>query len=122
MSPAWARTHGQLEFMVNRLHTDCMEHAHPNHSQIHSHGHNHGNGGSSSTGTLIGWAFWINFAFMLIEAVGGWMTGSLALLADAGHMFNDVLSLALTWATYRLAARAANGVYTYGYRRAQVLA
>lgn len=89
----------------------------------HGHaGHSHFDLQSVSTDRLIAAAFWINAAFMLIEAVGGWWTNSLALLADAAHMLNDVLSLGLTWATYKLAKRAAKGAYTFGYRRAQVLA
>jgi len=71
---------------------------------------------------LIAAAFWINFAFMIIEAVGGWVTHSLALMADAGHMMTDVLSLGLAWGAFRLAGKAAQGSYTYGFRRAQVLA
>ncbi len=95
------------------------------HSHLHSHPpdhHGHLHSHSTSTGTLIGAAFWINAWFMVIEAVGGWFTHSLALMADAGHMLNDVLSLGLAWGAYRLSAKAAQGAYTYGYRRAQVLA
>jgi len=102
-------------------------HEHHEHGSASGHGHSHGAHShydlqSVTTDRLIAGAFWINAAFMIVEAIGGWMTNSLALLADAAHMLNDVLSLGLTWATYKLAKRAAQGAYTFGYRRAQVLA
>jgi len=84
-----------------------------------SHSHHHH---PHSTATLIGVAFWINAGFMIVEVVGGLWTNSLALLADAGHMATDVFSLGLTWLAIRLSAKAADRAYTYGYRRAQVLA
>lgn len=49
--------------------------------------------------------FALIFLFAIIEAVGGWYTGSLALLSDAGHMFSDVLALGLAWMANRLAKR-----------------
>jgi len=56
------------------------------------------------------------------EVVGGALTGSLALLSDAGHMFTDVLSLGLTYAAVRLAQRAPSSRRTYGWHRAEVFA
>lgn len=102
-------------------------HEHHEHGSACGHGHSHEGHAhfdleSVSTDRLIAGAFWINVAFMILEAVGGWITNSLALLADSAHMLNDVLSLGLTWLTYRLAKRAAQGAYTFGFQRAQVLA
>lgn len=61
-------------------------------------------------------------SFMLVEAVGGVLSGSLALLADAGHMLTDFASLALAWLAARLARRPADWQRTYGFDRFSVLA
>jgi cobalt-zinc-cadmium efflux system protein len=58
---------------------------------------------------------------MLVEVVGGWLSGSLALLADAGHMLTDAAALFLAWLAARLAEQPAAPGRTYGYHRAQVL-
>ena len=60
--------------------------------------------------------------FMLIEVVGGWLSGSLALLADAGHMLTDVGALALSLLTAWIAQRPADDTKTYGYLRWEILA
>jgi len=60
--------------------------------------------------------------FAGVEVIGGWLTHSLALLADAGHMVTDVLSLALALAALRASSRAADSRRTYGYLRYEVLA
>jgi cobalt-zinc-cadmium efflux system protein len=60
--------------------------------------------------------------FMVVEAVGGWVAGSLALLADAGHMLTDVGALALSLLTAWVAQRPANDSKTYGYLRWEILA
>ncbi len=61
-------------------------------------------------------------SFMIIEFVGGLWSGSLALIADAGHMLTDTAALALAWAGARLARRPADHLRSYGYHRVQVLA
>jgi cobalt-zinc-cadmium efflux system protein len=60
-------------------------------------------------------------SFMFAEVVGGIAAGSLALLADAGHMLTDFASLALAWFAFRLARRPADWKRTYGFDRFQVL-
>ena len=60
--------------------------------------------------------------FMVVEAVGGWLSGSLALLADAGHMLTDVGAIGLSLATSVIGARPADEYKTYGYRRWEILA
>jgi len=60
-------------------------------------------------------------AFMLAEVAGGLISGSLALLADAGHMLTDFASLALAWLGFRLARRPADWKRTYGFDRFAVL-
>jgi cobalt-zinc-cadmium efflux system protein len=61
-------------------------------------------------------------AFMVVEAVGGWVSGSLALLADAGHMLTDVGALSLSLLTAWIAQRPADNSKTYGYLRWEILA
>lgn len=67
-------------------------------------------------------AFGLTASFMLAEVVGGVVSGSLALLADAGHMLTDAASLALALFAFRLARRPADAERTYGWHRVQVLA
>lgn len=68
------------------------------------------------------WAMLLTGGFMLAEVVGGIVSGSLALLADAGHMLTDFASLALAWFAFRLARRPADPLRSYGYHRFQVVA
>jgi len=60
--------------------------------------------------------------FMLVEVVGGIISGSLALLADAGHMLTDTMALALAAVAFRVSRRPADSRLTYGYQRFQILA
>lgn len=64
----------------------------------------------------------LNSAFILAEVVAGFWSGSLALLADAGHNLADVLGLVMAWAAVLLARRAASERRTYGFRRSTILA
>ena len=59
---------------------------------------------------------------MVAEVIGGILSGSLALIADAGHMLTDFAALALSWAAFRAARRPHDGKRTYGYHRFQVIA
>ncbi|MGH6735674.1 MAG: cation diffusion facilitator family transporter [Methyloceanibacter sp.] len=69
----------------------------------------------------MGLAALLTGGFMFAEVVGGIIAGSLALLADAGHMLTDFASLALAWFAFRLARRPADWKRTYGFDRFQVL-
>jgi cobalt-zinc-cadmium efflux system protein len=64
----------------------------------------------------------VTTAIMVAEAVGGWLSGSLALLSDSAHMLTDAASLALALVAMIFASRPADPRRTYGYRRAEVLA
>jgi cobalt-zinc-cadmium efflux system protein len=68
------------------------------------------------------WVLVLTGTFMLVEAVGGWLAGSLALLADAGHMLTDVGALALSLLTAWIAQRPPDDSKTYGYLRWEILA
>jgi cobalt-zinc-cadmium efflux system protein len=68
------------------------------------------------------WVLALTTVFMVVEAVGGWIAGSLALLADAGHMLTDVGALALSLITAWIAQRPPDDSKTYGYLRWEILA
>lgn len=68
------------------------------------------------------WALGINLALLVAEAIGGVLTGSLAVLADAGHLLSDVGSILLALIAARLASLPAAGRRTFGYQRSEVLA
>ncbi|HEU4587958.1 MAG TPA: cation diffusion facilitator family transporter [Gemmatimonadales bacterium] len=68
------------------------------------------------------WVLALTGVFMVVEAVGGWLSGSLALLADAGHMLTDVGALFLSLITAWIALRPADDAKTYGYQRWEILA
>ena len=86
----------------------------------HGHGHGHGHGGQDRR-RLAG-ALAITASVLVAEAVGAWVSGSLALLADAGHVLTDVAGLVIALIAATLAARPATPRRTWGYRRAEVLA
>jgi cobalt-zinc-cadmium efflux system protein len=67
-------------------------------------------------------ALGLTFVYMIAEAVGGWYTNSLALIADAGHMLTDVAALCLTIGAFWFASRPATSRKTYGYYRLEILA
>ncbi|CAK8736540.1 Zinc transporter ZitB [Sodalis praecaptivus] len=67
-------------------------------------------------------AFVVTALFMLVEAVGGWLSGSLALLADAGHMLTDTAALLMALLAVRFAAHRPNSRHTFGYLRLTTLA
>ena len=73
-------------------------------------------------GGLLGFSLLLTAGFMLVEFAGGLIAGSLALLADAGHMLTDAAALALAWAAVRIAGRPADRRRTFGYQRLRVLA
>ena len=56
-------------------------------------------------------------AFMIVEVIGGILSGSLALLADAGHMLTDTMALALAALAFRVSSRPADSKRSYGYQR-----
>ena len=72
----------------------------------------------SRLGVVLG----LTVAFMVVEAVGGWISGSLALLADAGHMLTDAGALGLSLLSAWIALRPATDSKTYGYQRWEILA
>lgn len=90
------------------------------HSHDHHHGHHHGHH-HVSDGQRIGWAFWLNFIFTIIEFIGGWLTNSVAIMADAVHDLGDSLSIGLAWYLSKVGHKKADEQYTYGYKRLSLL-
>ena len=87
----------------------------------HSHDHGHAHG-PASHGAAFAIGVTLNLAFVAVEATYGFLSGSMALVADAGHNLSDVLSLALAWGASVLARRAPSGRFTYGYKSSTILA
>lgn len=86
-----------------------------------AHPHHHVSTVGAATRRALWVAFVLNGGFLVVEAVVGWYTGSLALLGDAAHMVSDVLSIAVALAAARLALRPPDPNQTFGLRRAEVL-
>jgi cobalt-zinc-cadmium efflux system protein len=107
------------------MHAHSHDHgAHAGHAHGHDHGggHSHDHDHASGSGTLLGIALALTAAFMAVEFVGGLWAGSLALLADAGHMLTDAAALSIAWAAVRIAMRPADLRRTFGYQRLRVIA
>lgn len=117
---------------------DAHEHSHDRYDDAHSghthsgkSGHGHGHGGHGHAGhhhgpTNYGAAFAIgiglNLAFTAIEAFYGFVTGSMALMADAGHNLSDVLGLVIAWGAWLLSRAKPTPRFTYGLRGSSILA
>ncbi len=103
------------------------EHGSGHDSHDHGHGHGHGHGhdhavtaGAGNKNRILAAAI-LTAGFMLVEVAGGLWTGSLALLADAGHMLTDSVALALAYFAYRMSERPASERMTYGFDRLKIL-
>ena len=85
----------------------------------HAHSHDHHHPATAERRLLL--AFALTVLTLLAEALGGWWSGSLALLADAGHMLVDAVALLLAWAGAHFARRPADALRSFGYARLEVL-
>jgi len=85
------------------------------HSHDHGHSHGHGNEGKMLLAAIL------TGGFMIAEVIGGIVSGSLALLADAAHMLTDFAALSLAWLAFRFSRWPADRARTYGFDRLQVL-
>lgn len=99
---------------------DCQQ------GHVHSHAHSNGHGGHNHNYTANKKALTLSFIlialFMVIEFVGGFLTNSLALISDAGHMLSDAVALGLSLSALIFGARAASQSKTFGYKRFEILA
>lgn len=96
------------------------------HAHFGDHEHRRGDRGHGHAPADFGRAFLIgivlNTGFVIVEAVYGWLSGSMALIADAGHNLSDVLSLLLAWGASVASRRPASTRFTYGYKSSTILA
>ena len=91
------------------------------HSHSHGHAHNHDHGHDDDSSKRIGWAFFLNVGFTVVELVGGLLTNSTAIMADAVHDLGDSLAIGLAWVLARLSRRPPSENFSYGFRRFSLL-
>ena len=114
--------HSNSDHKTHQHGTDCDQgHAHTKgaerqHEDGHPHshglfGHHHHHHGSESGN--IATAFWLNFSFTIIEFIGGWLTNSVAIMADAMHDLGDTLAIAFAWFAAKVAGKEATPRYSY---------
>ncbi len=110
------------------------DHHEHDHSHEHNHSHNHAHGGAHDHGaglfhshgmnrkSKMAWAIGITALILILEAVGGIVSGSLALLSDAGHMLTDLAALLISLTAMIMGEKPASATHTYGFARLEVLA
>jgi cobalt-zinc-cadmium efflux system protein len=92
-------------------------HHHRGHAEGHAHSH-----APADFGRAFAIGITLNLGFVAIETVYGFIANSMSLLADAGHNLSDVLGLVVAWAGAIMARRAASPRFTYGFKKAPILA
>lgn len=92
------------------------------HDDEHDDGHSHAHKANQKNLRRVMVALVLTGVFMIVEVVGGIISGSLALLADAGHMLTDTMALALAAMAFHVSKRPPDGNLTFGYQRFQILA
>ncbi len=118
--------HSHGEGAHRHAHHPGADHAHRP-DEAHDHAHDHatthavGAHGAGASMRRLAASLVVTATVMVAEAVGGWLSGSLALVSDAGHMLTDAGALALALVAAWLSARPADDRRTFGYRRAEVL-
>lgn len=85
-------------------------------------GHDHSAEVTAGNEARMRLVFGMTAGYAIVQAVGGWLSGSLALIADSGHMVSDAAALLLALIAYRVARKAATAEVSYGYHRVRVLA
>jgi cobalt-zinc-cadmium efflux system protein len=85
-------------------------------------GASHDHGTKNASATALGRALALTSGFLVIEVIGGFLTGSLALLSDAAHMMTDAAGLAIALLAVKIGARPADNRRTFGYQRFEILA
>jgi cobalt-zinc-cadmium efflux system protein len=106
----------------------AMQSADHSHEHLHDHDHDgarshaHHEHAEGQSARVLAWAFALTATFMFVEAIGGILARSLAVVADAGHMLTDAASLALAWSATHLARRPADLKRSFGYQRIRVIA
>ena len=106
---------------MNAAHHHAHAHGPHGHGRDHDEGHAHAPEAHAGNRRRVLLAAVLTSGFMAAEAIGGVFTGSLALLADAGHMLTDSVALILAYLAYRLSDRPGNRQMTYGFDRIKIL-
>jgi cobalt-zinc-cadmium efflux system protein len=102
-----------------------MGHSHDHHHHGHGHGHTHGpvyGAGTAASTRALKWSLVLTVVILIAEGLGGWVSNSLALLADAGHVLTDAGALGLSLFVAWLARQPGSGAKTFGYLRWEILA
>lgn len=97
------------------------DHAAHGHDHAHAHGHHHAHV-PHEYGRAFAIGVALNLAFVIVEGGAGLVSGSIALIADAGHNLSDVLGLLMAWTAYTLSKRPASARFTYGLKGSSILA
>ena len=98
----------------------ASEHLHDHdHEHSHEHGHHHHHNANKKALTI---SFLLIASYMIIEFIGGFLTNSLALISDAGHMLSDAVALGLSLTALLFGEKMATTKNTYGYKRFEILA
>jgi len=84
---------------------------------MHSHSHHHHPKNGNTSSQRLGWAFALNVSFTIIEFIGGWLTNSTAIMADAVHDLGDSLAIGSAWLLNKVGGKEADTYFSYGYRR-----
>ena len=103
-------------------HHDHAGHDHAGHASHDHSAHSHAPAVSAANERVVLIGFLLTAGFMVAEVIAGLLSGSLALIADAGHMLTDAAALLLAWAAFRFGRRASDGKRTFGYMRLEVVA
>ncbi|WP_245590435.1 cation diffusion facilitator family transporter [Aneurinibacillus terranovensis] len=104
---------GEHSFTIRDHHHSHDSHDHHSHDDIfHSH---------APVGKMK-WAFFLTVIILLVELAGGFLSHSLALLSDAGHVFTDIIAIGLSWYALNLTLKPPSENMTYGYHRSGILA
>lgn len=98
-----------------------LNHSHDHAFDHEEHGHHHAPVVTSSNRNRVGLAALLTGLFMVVEVIGGLISGSLALLADAGHMMTDFAALSMAWLAFIIARRPATWRHTFGFARFSIL-
>ena len=96
------------------------QHTEAPHTNV-SHRHHHNQNHSHSESANIALAFWLNLAFAIIEFIGGMLTNSVAIIADAMHDLGDSLAIGFAWIASKIATKQPTAHYSYGFRRWSLL-
>jgi cobalt-zinc-cadmium efflux system protein len=112
---------GVSERAIALSHDHGHSHDHDHDAQDHGHAHAHAYA-PASFGKAFAIGIALNFGFVVIEALFGFLSNSVSLLADAGHNLGDVLGLGVAWLASALMRRAPTARFTYGMRGSSILA